>query len=150
MDWKPYVDAIFAKHPGERLIMQYVVMAALANYPGATVANYHVLSREVRQSIRGRLHKDISFLGGLTLMAAGEKCSCYVCEAGTEVCACGIPRDICLVHRYAGEPGEDSTVCGAVHTVAAVVDDYTCGCGNTKCNKKEKSCWKCGAPISNK
>lgn len=26
-------------------------------------------------------------------------------------------------------------------------DDYTCSCGNTKCNKTEKSCWKCGAAI---
>lgn len=30
-----------------------------------------------------------------------------------------------------------------------VVDDHTCSaCGNTKCSKREKSCWKCGAPIS--
>lgn len=26
-------------------------------------------------------------------------------------------------------------------------NDYTCGCGNTQCNKTEKSCWKCGAAI---
>ena len=26
-------------------------------------------------------------------------------------------------------------------------NDHTCGCGNTRCNKTEKSCWKCGAPI---
>ncbi len=66
-------------------------------------------------------------------------------EEVKERCVCCIPRDICLVHRCAGEPRGVSTVCGA----PAVVDDYTCGCGNTKCNKTEKSCWKCGAPISN-
>lgn len=31
--------------------------------------------------------------------------------------------------------------------VSVTVNDYTCGCGNTKCNKTEKSCWKCGAAI---
>lgn len=29
----------------------------------------------------------------------------------------------------------------------SLVDNHTCRCGNTKCNKTEKSCWKCGAPI---
>lgn len=29
-----------------------------------------------------------------------------------------------------------------------VVNDHTCGCGNTACSKSEKSCWKCGAPIT--
>lgn len=29
------------------------------------------------------------------------------------------------------------------------VNDHTCTqCGNTACNKTEKSCWKCGCPIS--
>lgn len=28
------------------------------------------------------------------------------------------------------------------------VNDHTCnGCGNTKCSKNEKSCWKCGAAL---
>jgi predicted AlkP superfamily pyrophosphatase or phosphodiesterase len=31
---------------------------------------------------------------------------------------------------------------------AAQVDDHTCVCcGNTKCSKVEKSCWKCGTAI---
>lgn len=30
---------------------------------------------------------------------------------------------------------------------SVTVDDYTCGCGNTKCSKTERSCWKCGAAI---
>lgn len=30
----------------------------------------------------------------------------------------------------------------------ACVDDHTCtSCGNTRCSKNEKSCWKCGTPI---
>lgn len=30
----------------------------------------------------------------------------------------------------------------------ACMDDHTCmACGNTKCSKTEKSCWKCGHPI---
>lgn len=34
-------------------------------------------------------------------------------------------------------------------TITSIVtNDYTCGCGNTKCSKTEKSCWKCGAPIN--
>jgi hypothetical protein len=28
-----------------------------------------------------------------------------------------------------------------------VVNDYTCGCGNDRCSRTEKSCWRCGAPI---
>lgn len=28
-----------------------------------------------------------------------------------------------------------------------LADNHTCGCGNTQCNKTEKSCWKCGAAI---
>jgi hypothetical protein len=32
--------------------------------------------------------------------------------------------------------------------VPIVIDNHTCICGNTKCNKTEKSCWKCGHPIS--
>ena len=26
-------------------------------------------------------------------------------------------------------------------------NDYTCHCGNDRCNKTEKSCWKCGSAI---
>ena len=33
-------------------------------------------------------------------------------------------------------------------TMAAPINDHTCVCGNTACSKTEKSCWKCGAPIS--
>lgn len=32
-------------------------------------------------------------------------------------------------------------------TIKSIKDDYTCPCGNTKCAKVEKSCWKCGAEI---
>lgn len=32
-------------------------------------------------------------------------------------------------------------------TIKSIKDDYTCPCGNTKCSKVEKSCWKCGAEI---
>jgi hypothetical protein len=32
--------------------------------------------------------------------------------------------------------------------VKTMQDDHTClACGNTKCNKAEKSCWKCGAKF---
>jgi hypothetical protein len=34
-------------------------------------------------------------------------------------------------------------------TSAKPVDNHTCvQCGNTKCNKTEKSCWKCGSAIT--
>lgn len=34
------------------------------------------------------------------------------------------------------------------HSQAVVVDDYTCGCGNTKLSTKtDKSCWRCGAAV---
>jgi hypothetical protein len=32
-------------------------------------------------------------------------------------------------------------------TIKSIKNDYTCPCGNNKCSKVEKSCWKCGAPI---
>lgn len=32
-------------------------------------------------------------------------------------------------------------------TIKSIKDDYTCPCGNTKCSRVEKSCWKCGAEI---
>ncbi len=31
--------------------------------------------------------------------------------------------------------------------IKSIKNDYTCPCGNDKCSKVEKSCWKCGAPI---
>lgn len=34
-----------------------------------------------------------------------------------------------------------------VTSVQIVVNDYTCACGNTKCSRTEKACWKCGAAI---
>jgi hypothetical protein len=35
-----------------------------------------------------------------------------------------------------------------VTSVSTCVDDHTCiACGNAKCSKTEKSCWKCGTPI---
>jgi hypothetical protein len=34
-----------------------------------------------------------------------------------------------------------------VITEIKLSDNYTCGCGNTKCNTSEKSCWKCGTVI---
>lgn len=36
----------------------------------------------------------------------------------------------------------------AAAPVNGVVNDHTCtNCGNTRCSKKEKSCWVCGAKI---
>lgn len=34
------------------------------------------------------------------------------------------------------------------HVVAVTINNHTCKCGNTKCSKTEKSCWKCGEPIT--
>lgn len=35
------------------------------------------------------------------------------------------------------------------HVVAVTVNNHTCSaCGNNKCSKDEKSCWKCGASIT--
>jgi hypothetical protein len=36
-----------------------------------------------------------------------------------------------------------------VQTASAepTINDYTCPCGNDRCSKAEKSCWKCGAAI---
>lgn len=42
------------------------------------------------------------------------------------------------------------TLPAPIHNVVAVTvsDNYTCkGCGNTKLNSKEKSCWKCGRTV---
>ena len=37
---------------------------------------------------------------------------------------------------------------GYIKPSTATINDYTCkGCGNTKCSKQEKSCWKCGRTI---
>lgn len=43
----------------------------------------------------------------------------------------------------------DSPTSTPVATSAAVINDHTCTqCNNTSCSKTEKSCWRCGHPIS--
>ena len=27
------------------------------------------------------------------------------------------------------------------------INNHTCACGNTRCNKSEKTCWRCGNPL---
>ena len=58
----------------------------------------------------------------------------------TKTCACGMDERLCTIHTT-------KKAAPIQQQAQAVVDDYTCGCGNTKCSTKEKSCWRCGAPI---
>jgi hypothetical protein len=38
--------------------------------------------------------------------------------------------------------------CAGVHKQTIAMNDHTCpSCGNDKCSKAEKSCWKCGATL---
>lgn len=36
-----------------------------------------------------------------------------------------------------------------IDTLAVAINDHTCKwCGNNRCSKTEKSCWKCGGKLS--
>ena len=70
-----------------------------------------------------------------------------------KTCACGVDRDSCAHHAPKQDPlGVQSFVdwFSKPAPIPAPVDNYTCGCGNTKCSTTEKSCWRCGAPIQPK
>lgn len=76
----------------------------------------------------------------------------------SKTCACGVDAKGCAHHgaKQADPLGVQSFVDwfskpapipATQDNNKGVVNDYTCGCGNTKCNTTEKSCWRCGAPI---
>lgn len=51
--------------------------------------------------------------------------------------------DVPLLSLDSSEDKEEETTKPSI-----IVDDHTCSlCGNTKCSKREKSCWRCGNPI---
>lgn len=59
-------------------------------------------------------------------------------------CPCGIPTKSCTRHG-ADLPEETISLPAPLKATAAVVNDHVCpSCGNDRCSKQERSCWKCG------
>lgn len=61
-----------------------------------------------------------------------------------------IIREILADGITGGEFYREDTAGIPIHSSAApAVNDHVCpACGNTRCNKKEASCWICGSPLS--
>lgn len=54
-----------------------------------------------------------------------------------------------LEFQFLDEPKSSTPIQSSQAPVDTVVNDHVCvSCKNTACNKSEKSCWKCGHPIS--
>jgi hypothetical protein len=50
--------------------------------------------------------------------------------------------------KQVGGEAVQSTNCSVVSTPGIAVNDHVCGtCGNARCSKAEKSCWRCGNSL---
>ena len=54
---------------------------------------------------------------------------------------------------WAGGASMHHEVVTVLHTASSdpspgqAINNHTCACGNTRCNKSEKTCWRCGNPL---
>ncbi len=86
---------------------------------------------------------DDSYVGNL------QKGAVYQVEAETRYNHYIIDGRGLLKHRFEVLTDEDLPEAPQASTSVGPVNDHTCSqCGNTRCSKTERSCWRCGAVIS--
>lgn len=76
-------------------------------------------------------------------------CACHTLHSDNDDCeiwaGCGLTMPPTVACKSDCDSCEE---CPSKKKDDKPVNDYICGCGNDKLNKTEKSCWKCGAPIT--
>lgn len=85
------------------------------------------------QAMQGTLNITKGKDGGVSLNSQAEQVKAKI----------EVKKTIAGPLHYVGEsPLQNATSMPAIN-------NHTClGCGNTKCSKDERSCWKCGHPIA--
>ena len=49
---------------------------------------------------------------------------------------------------YSGPDGSSPVIVSPQGVALAAINDHTCpGCGNTRCSKSERTCWRCGGKL---
>ncbi len=133
---KTAIQAVFDEHPNINSIHTYALFSLIVPRLKITDPDtYSAYMLEFRE-----MTKDPS--SGISLVKGRNG---GVMRPGT-MCACGVVAKHCAHHGQAAAPIQRQ----APSMVAsnAAINDHTCtSCGNNRCSKTEKSCWKCGSPI---
>lgn len=119
--WLGYVNESLDKYNVQGMPMVTLLSVVAQKIPGLRPENYSMVIAQVEKMLRES--PDFEFRKG---------------KSG------GIFR------KALNFPIASGTLPAPIHNVVAVTvsDNYTCkGCGNTKLNSKEKSCWKCGRTV---
>jgi hypothetical protein len=119
--WMGYINEVFDQYPGRAINLPAVVYMAVGKIPGLRPENSNMVALQVERFIRESTVFELR---------KGKNGGVFRTEAK--------PIATIKLTKMLGVPDMITGV---------VADDYTCGCGNTKCNTAEKSCWKCGAEI---
>jgi hypothetical protein len=124
--WLGYANEVLDHYKVQGMPMMTLLSVVAQKIPGLRPENYSMVMAQVEKTLREspafELRKGKS--GGIFRKTTAAEQSEYD-----------------KTHNIFGRP--------LTHKVTnEVINDHTCGCGNTKCNKTEKSCWRCGAPIT--
>jgi hypothetical protein len=133
-DWTRIVNAALDTH--HYASIPSMISKMMVEY-GTTFPGYQRTYRQMERFLRESPDFEIRIgrYGGV--FQASKHVAGVVCLTSTN---CQYVR--CQNARYAAE---DAAVPPVLQTP---VDNYTCGCGNSKlCTHTDKSCWRCGAPV---
>jgi len=116
--WMGYINEVYAQYPTNTIPMQAMLSMVCQKIPGLKAENYLGVMASVERFIR-------------------ESPSLELRKGKNG----GVFRKTLYMdlHPMTGVPDM---------ITGKLTDNYTCGCGNTKLNRTEKSCWKCGAAIT--
>jgi hypothetical protein len=118
--WTTIINAVFDRYSGKAINMPALLYVVVGNIPGLKEENRDRVSLQVERF----LHESPDFE-----LRSGKNGGVF-------------RQSRFLTERHGELPQATS------HVVSVTINNHTCKCGNTKCNKTEKSCWKCGAPIT--
>jgi hypothetical protein len=118
--WTKLINEVIDKHGGKAINLPALIYMVVGSIPGLRIENQARVTLQVERL----LHESPDFE-----LRSGKNG--------------GVFRQSRFLTERHGELPQ-----ATAHVVSVTINNHTCKCGNTKCNKTEKSCWKCGAPIT--
>ncbi len=131
---KTAIQAVFDQHPHVNSIHTYALFSLIIHRLNITDPDsYSAYMQEFRE-----MTKDPS--SGVYAVKGRNG---GVMRPG-HMCACGVRAKGCVHHGAVPIQQQAPSMVAS----NAAINDHTCtSCGNNRCSKTEKSCWKCGSPI---
>jgi hypothetical protein len=137
--WMGYINETFDTYKVKNIPSPALVSIVCQKIPGLRPENYYRMAAQVERFIRESPSFEIR---------RGKNGGVFRKDPA-EVKAVQDYKDY-WKNQPLNFPIASGTLPAPIHNVVSVTiaDNYTCkGCGNSKLNSKEKSCWKCGRTV---